>query len=113
MHRVFKLSEVVERHQKLREPWFEFLRVPALSLGIYSLPVGSSDPQFAHPEDEVYYIVSGRAMLRVENEDRIADPGAILYVRAHTNHRFHSIQSDLTCLVFFASPRGSETAGDE
>ena len=74
MHRVFTLSEVIERHQKLREPWFEFLRVPALSLGIYSLPVGSSDPQFSHPEDEVYYIVSGRAMLRVENEDRVADP---------------------------------------
>jgi mannose-6-phosphate isomerase-like protein (cupin superfamily) len=51
----------------------------------------------------VYYIVRGRALLRVENENRVAEPGAILYVGANTNHRFHSIQDDLTCLVFFAS----------
>jgi mannose-6-phosphate isomerase-like protein (cupin superfamily) len=109
MHKAFTLSAVIDRHQKVREPWYEFLRVPALSLGIYSLPVGSVDPQFSHPEDEVYYVVSGRALLRVENEDCVADPGAILYVRAHTNHRFHSIQSDLTCLVFFAAAPGSES----
>jgi mannose-6-phosphate isomerase-like protein (cupin superfamily) len=102
MHQVFKLSEVIDRHQKLREPWFEFLRVPDLSVGIYSLPVGSEDPQFSHPEDEVYYILAGRAVLKVENENRVAEPGAILYVSANTHHRFHDIQDDLTCLVFFA-----------
>jgi mannose-6-phosphate isomerase-like protein (cupin superfamily) len=51
----------------------------------------------------VYFIVSGRAMLRVENEDRIAESGSILFVGANVKHRFHSIREDLTCLVFFAS----------
>jgi mannose-6-phosphate isomerase-like protein (cupin superfamily) len=107
MYRVFTLSEVVERRQQSREPWFEFLSVPALSLGIYSLPVGAEDPQLSHPEDEVYYILSGRALLSVESENRVAEPGAILYVGANTDHHFHSIEDDLTCLVFFASPARS------
>jgi quercetin dioxygenase-like cupin family protein len=46
--------------------------------------------------------LAGRAVLKVENENRVAEPGAILYVSANTNHRFHDVQDDLTCLVFFA-----------
>jgi mannose-6-phosphate isomerase-like protein (cupin superfamily) len=107
MYRAFRLTQVVEQRQQSREPWFEFLSVPALSLGIYSLPVGAEDPQLSHPEDEVYYVLSGRALLSVENEDRAVGPGAILYVGANTNHHFHSIQDDLTCLVFFTSAAGS------
>jgi len=32
----------------------EFLRVPALSVGVYVLAAGATDPQKPHQEDEVY-----------------------------------------------------------
>jgi quercetin dioxygenase-like cupin family protein len=55
-------------------------------------------------------VVSGRAMLRVGNEDRVAEPGAILFVGADVRHRFHGIEEDLPALVFFAPAEGSKAA---
>ena len=50
--------------------------MPALSMGVYS-GGGVEDPQRPDTEDEVYYILSGRARLRVAGEDRVAEPGSI------------------------------------
>lgn len=102
----FTLSQVIDQRRKSQKPWLEFLRVPALSMGIYSLPAGAEDPQAPHTEDEVYYVVSGRATLRVGNEDRVVEPGSIVFVGANVEHRFHSIKEDLTSLVFFAPAAG-------
>ena len=63
MRETFTLSEVIDRRRKTEKPWLEFLRVPALSVGIYALRAGAEDPQAPHTEDEVYYVVSGRATL--------------------------------------------------
>ena len=82
--------------------YLEFLRVPAISMGLYELAAGSHDPQEPHSEDEVYYVVSGRGMIRVGDEDRAISPGSIVYVTAHVEHHFHSISEDLSILVFFA-----------
>ncbi len=109
MQETFNLLKVIEQRRRSGESWLEFLRVPALSVGIYSLPAGAEDSQEPHTEDEVYYVVSGRALLRVGNEDRVAEPGAILFVGANVKHRFQSIKEDLTTLVFFAPAEGSRT----
>ena len=44
--------------------YHEFLRVPDLSAGLYVLEAGDADPQSPHTEDELYYVVSGRARIR-------------------------------------------------
>jgi len=104
----FQLSRVIARQRASGKAWLEFLRVPALSLGVYTLPAGARDPQQRHTEDEIYYVVSGRATLRVGTEDRVAEPGAILFVGAHVEHRFHAIEAELTTLVVFAPAEGSK-----
>ena len=38
----------------------EQLRVPALSVGTYSIPAGAADDQGPHAEDEIYVVLSGR-----------------------------------------------------
>ncbi|MCC5885253.1 MAG: cupin domain-containing protein [Gammaproteobacteria bacterium] len=81
----------------------EFLRSPALSCGVYRLPAGSRDMQGAHDDDEVYYVLSGRARMRVGDEDRPVSPGDLLYVRATAEHNFFEIEEDMTLLVFFAN----------
>ena len=111
MQEAFTLSQVIDRRRKSQKPWLEFLRVPALSMGIYALPAGAEDPQAPHTEDEVYYVVSGRATLRVGNEDRVVEPGSIVFVGANVKHRFHSITEDLTSLVFFAPAAGANAKG--
>jgi mannose-6-phosphate isomerase-like protein (cupin superfamily) len=71
------------------------------------LPAGARDPQEPHTEDEVYHVVGGKGRIRVGEEDRTVEAGTVVFVEAGVDHRFHSIEEDLTVLVFFAPAEGS------
>lgn len=101
--KIFRLEELLERKREMSFPYLEFLRVPSLSAGIYTLAAGSRDLQGPHDEDEVYVVVSGRARLRVNDEERRVEAGSVLYVPASSEHHFVEIEEDVTLLVFFAS----------
>ncbi len=100
--RAFDLFHLTQQHADAQKLYLEFLKAPDLSLGLYVLPAGGIDPQSPHTEDEVYYVVSGRAQIKVANEDRAVQAGSIVYVAKNVEHRFHSIEEELTVLVFFA-----------
>jgi len=80
----------------------EFLRVPAMSAGLYVLPAGAKDPQRPHHEDEIYYVVRGRARFRAAAEDVEVSAGCVLFVAAEVEHRFYDITEELAVLVVFA-----------
>jgi mannose-6-phosphate isomerase-like protein (cupin superfamily) len=104
----FYQAEALGKEQKLGgKAYLEFLRVPALSAGLYVLPAGATDPQRPHKEDELYYIVRGRARMQVGVEDGEVQPGSIVFVEANLEHRFYDIREDLTVLVFFAPAESS------
>ena len=98
----FEIDQLLAEREQVGRAYLEFLRVPALSAGLYVLPAGEADPQQPHTEDEVYYVARGRAQIRVAGEDRPVGPGSVVFVAAGVEHRFHSIAEDLTVLVFFA-----------
>jgi len=98
----FELGQLLDRRALIGKHYLEFLRVPDLSMGLYELPAGGKDPQLLHTEDEVYYIVKGKAQIKVGDEDRAVRAGSVVYVAKTVEHRFHSIEEDLTVLVFFA-----------
>ncbi len=98
----FELPQIIRQQGRTGKPYLEFLHVPALSMGVYQLLVGDQDPQLPHTEDEVYYIVSGKAHLRVGDEEQKVREGSVIYVPGKVAHRFHSIEEDLIVLVFFA-----------
>ncbi len=97
----YELSHLITERERSNKKYLEFLRVSSLSAGLYVLKAGETDPQQPHTEDEVYYVIDGKASIRVGNEDRPVGPGSIVYVAAKIEHRFHSIGEDLTVLVFF------------
>ncbi len=101
--RAFDLEREIETQRALGRPYREFLRVPALSCGIYTLPAGAKDLQGPHDEDEVYLVVRGKGRVRVAGEEREIGPGSLLYVHATSEHSFFEIEEDVTLLVFFAS----------
>jgi mannose-6-phosphate isomerase-like protein (cupin superfamily) len=98
----FEFSSLEQQRAQSGNLYLEFLRVPALSVGVYTLQAGQTDPQSPHNEDEVYYIAEGTGMIRVGDEDRAVESGSIVYVAAQVPHHFHSITADLKILVFFA-----------
>lgn len=89
------------------EKWRELLRVPSLSIGLYHLKAGEPDGQKPHTEDEVYYVISGRASFRAGDEERAVRPGTLLFVERLVDHRFFDIREDLTVLVLFAPAEGT------
>ena len=98
----YELAQITQQQKDSNKLYLEFLKVPDLSMGLYVLPTGGTDPQSPHTEDEVYYVVSGRAKIKVADEDLTVQAGSIVYVAKNVEHRFHSIEEELTLLVFFA-----------
>jgi mannose-6-phosphate isomerase-like protein (cupin superfamily) len=104
----FTISDLMAMREQTGELYSEFLRVPAMSVGIYQLAAGATDPQEPHTEDEVYYVVQGQAQIQVATEHISVKAGSIVFVAANVDHRFHSITEDLTVLVFFAPAEYSQ-----
>jgi mannose-6-phosphate isomerase-like protein (cupin superfamily) len=100
----FELTQLTSQREASNKLYLEFLKVPDLSMGLYVLPAGGVDPQSPHTEDEVYYVVSGKAKIKVADAegDRDVQAGSIVHVAKNVAHRFHSIEEELTVLVFFA-----------
>jgi mannose-6-phosphate isomerase-like protein (cupin superfamily) len=96
------LAEIDHQRAHSRKLYQEFLRVPAMSAGLYVLPAGGTDPQRPHHEDEMYYVVRGRARFIAGEEEREVSTGSLLFVAAEVEHRFHDVQEELVVLVFFA-----------
>ena len=97
----FRVEELVQKVAGDNARLHEFIRLPGLSSAVYRLPVGCKDMQSPHAEDEVYYVLEGRARLRIGDKDQQVGPGSILFVEADTAHSFFDIEEDLTVLAFF------------
>lgn len=100
--KAFEIKDIAAERMGAGKAYLEFLREPALSVGLYVLLAGAVDPQQPHTEDEVYYVLSGRGAISVGDEEREVEAGTVVYVAAKVAHRFHSIIEDLSVLVFFA-----------
>ncbi|HXE76131.1 MAG TPA: cupin domain-containing protein [Candidatus Xenobia bacterium] len=103
----FQMRDLIVESKQVGKSAREFLRVPAMSLSTYRLAAGATDPQRPHTEDEVYYVVRGRARFRAGDENCAVEPGTVLFVEAGVEHRFHSIEEDLELLVVFAPAEGT------
>jgi mannose-6-phosphate isomerase-like protein (cupin superfamily) len=102
----WELAEVEAVRAASGQRYHEFLRVPDLSAGLYVLEAGATDPQSPHTEDELYYVVSGRSRVTVDDETREVGPGSLVFVAANVPHVFHDIDERLELLVVFGPAEG-------
>ena len=98
----FEARQLEQLRAEAGKRYHEFLRVSAMSAGLYALSTGSSDPQKPHNEDELYYVINGRARMKVGDKDQAVGKGSVIFVAAKVEHRFYDIQEELSVLVFFA-----------
>jgi len=101
----FHTGDLIARLAPGQHDFAEFFRAQKLSLTIAAWPAGAVDDQQPHAEDEVYYVVRGRATLRVGVEATPVEPGSVVYVPAGAVHRFVDIEADLAVVVFWSPPR--------
>ncbi len=102
MANLFHIDDLADKRGERAKAYFEFLRVPAMSAGIYILPKDGTDPQKPHHEDEMYYVIRGRARMQIDSNHSSVQSGSIIFVEAELEHRFYDIEEELEVLVFFA-----------
>lgn len=96
------VAGIAKERSATGKPYREFLRVPSMRAGLYVLAAGATDEQRPHHEDEMYYVVRGKARFRAGGEDREVSAGSVMFVAADVEHRFYEISEELAVLVFFA-----------
>lgn len=97
-----KVAEIDQQRAASGKLYREFLRAESMSAGLYVLAAGSTDLQRPHHEDEMYYVVRGRARFRAGDQDFEVHSGSVLFVAAEVEHRFYDIAEELAALVFFS-----------
>ncbi len=102
---VFDLAQLQKQLTDAPAQYKEFLKVPALSCGLYRLAIGARDMQSPHDEDEIYFVLSGKAKMKLGDTERLVEPGNLLYVGATETHSFFEIIEEMTLLVFFATSK--------
>ena len=98
----WQVPPLEEQRIQTGKRYLEFLRVPTMSAGLYVLPAGGTDPQSPHQEDEMYYVVRGKARMKVGAESQPVSAGSVIFMEAQVEHRFYEITEELVVLVFFA-----------
>ncbi len=104
---VFALGQLLSQLDPCRPDFEHFFTTEQLSLTVASWPVGSTDDQRPHLEDEVYFIAAGTGRLTVGGVDHEVSPGSVVHVRSGVEHRFHSITDRLEVLVFWSPPHAA------
>jgi mannose-6-phosphate isomerase-like protein (cupin superfamily) len=104
----FEIGELERQRVGRASAYLEFLRVASMSAGVYVLAVGAADLQSPHQQDELYYVIRGKARMRAASKDQSVETGSLIFVAAHAEHSFHDIEEELAVLVFFAP---AETEG--
>jgi quercetin dioxygenase-like cupin family protein len=103
----FTLPQINDERKQSGKLYREFLRIPALSAGLYVLAAGATDQQSPHKEDEMYYVVRGKGRMLAGGEDQAVGAGSVIFVAADVEHRFYDISEELVLLVFFAPAESS------
>lgn len=102
--KAFRLDELEAERVANDGAYLQFVRERNMSVGLYALDAGQSDPQQPHGQDEVYFVVSGRASITVGEETTMVARGSVVYVPAGVPHKFHHIAEDLRVMVVFSPP---------
>ena len=85
----------------------EVIRAPSGSLSVSASrrPIGSMDDQRPHAQDEVYYVIRGRAMFESDGGAVPVAAGSLVFVPAGAEHRFVDITEDMQTLIIWSPAR--------
>jgi mannose-6-phosphate isomerase-like protein (cupin superfamily) len=79
-----------------------FLNTKSLEAGIIRLREGQIDTQSRHSMDEIYYVIEGKGLIDISGKNHQINRGSLVFVPAHTEHRFHGNKGEIIVLYIFA-----------
>jgi len=105
----FHIDSLMTDRQTYSEPVHEILRSKDMSVGLYHLEVGQHDPQGAHNEDLLFYVINGAASMQVGDDDLSVNAGSIIFVPAKVAPRFYDVTTPIDVLFVFAPAESAPT----
>jgi mannose-6-phosphate isomerase-like protein (cupin superfamily) len=78
------------------------------SMSVVLFTPRGKDYQSSHGQDELYIVLQGSGVFRVEDTREPFVAGDVLFVRANKVHRFEQFSPDLVTWAVFWGPQGGE-----
>lgn len=100
---VVNAFDIMQRNAAQNTSYGVFMRIPSISSGVYTLKKGATDEQTPHTKDEIYYVVKGKAKIRIGKESYDVKEGSLVFVEAYKAHTFYDIAEDLAVVVVFSA----------
>jgi mannose-1-phosphate guanylyltransferase len=98
-------TEIIDELEQEDTNYAEVLSEDSLSVEIAQYP--NPEPKTPHRTDELYFIISGSAMVHVGSKRHAVDEGDVVYVERGVEHEFFDIETHITALVVFPSSEDS------
>jgi mannose-1-phosphate guanylyltransferase len=95
-------TDVLDRLEEEDSSYVEVLDEESMTVEIGRHPPGTAEPKNPHTEDELYYVVSGSAKVRVGDDVHSVGTGDAVFVERGLEHDFFDIEEDLVTLAVFA-----------
>lgn len=105
----FHLDTIAQDGQTHSASYYEFLRSRDMSAGLYQLPAGATDPQGAHQEEVLFYVIRGAASMVVGDDQLEVSAGSIVHIPKLVAPRFTAVHAALEVLVVFAPAESAPT----
>jgi mannose-6-phosphate isomerase-like protein (cupin superfamily) len=85
-----------------------------LAIAIDTYDVGGHTDTHAHSEmEQAYYVISGRALIRIGDEELEVGPGGSGYIPVHTQHGFRNVGDTPLTVAVISSVLGEDLGSRE
>ena len=101
MELLYELDNIISTIGK-DEYFAGFLNTKSLEAGIIRLREGQIDTQSMHSMDEIYYVIEGKGLIAISGKNHQINRGSLVFVPAHTEHRFHGNKGEIIVLYIFS-----------
>jgi mannose-6-phosphate isomerase-like protein (cupin superfamily) len=66
-----------------------------ISIQISDIPVSSQQPPHKHEPAQCYYIIKGKGLIKIEDEEKIVEPGDAIYIPANKEHGIKNVGNEV------------------
>jgi mannose-6-phosphate isomerase-like protein (cupin superfamily) len=99
MTQIYELNNVLNDLETQGGYFIDVVSRRGIQAGIMRLHDGEDDTQGPHSVDEVYYVIKGSGLIKINGEDHSIKQGTSIFVPAKTEHKFHGNRQDL--VIFY------------
>ena len=66
-----------------------------ISIQISDIPLNSQQPSHKHEPEQCYYIIKGKGLMKIEDEEKIVEPGDAVYIPSNKEHGIKNVGKEV------------------